>query len=355
MCGSKGSQSTPHRLFCPSLQLCVEDGLKLNQISRALGAARKLVGHFNHSVVSTQALLQKQAKDAGSKPLKLVQDVSTRWNSSYTMAQRLLLLRVPVFAVLYDESVTIASERSVLDMTDANWKVLEAILPVLEPFMQATEILAKEDTPTGSQVLVLINSLYSTLDDDESDTVICRDLKTKIKQGMIERFSLDHDGLPNDEAFESSMIVLALALDPRYKSLKFLTSFKRQIVKARIKSLLEKETQNMEKPNAIVKTEGDDLPKKRQKVTDCLVRDIVLDLTNEEMEFDEYSEYMREIVRVRDPLAWWKVSESRYPHLDSLAGNIYPFPQLQFLVNEFFSCGVNYTKVKGITRQGNCE
>ena len=239
--------------FAHSLQLCVEDCLKLNQISRALGAVRKLVGHFNHSVVSTQALLQKLTKDAGSKPLMFIQDVNTRWNSSYTMAQRLLLLRVPVFAVLYDDSVTKASERSVLDMTNANWKVLETVLLVLEPFVQATEILTKEDTPTGSHVFVLINSLFSTLDDDESDTVTCRDLKTKIKQGMIRRFSVDHDGLPNDEALESSPLVLALALDPRYKSLKFLTPSKREIVKARIKSLLEKEMQNMEKSNAIVK------------------------------------------------------------------------------------------------------
>ena len=215
-------------------------------------------------MVSTHALLQKQTTDAESKPLKLIQDVSTRWNSSCIMAQRLLLLRVPVFAVLNDDSVTKASERSVLDMTDAKWKVLETILLVSEPFVQVTEILAKEDIPTGSQVFVLINSLFSTLDDDESDTVTCQDLKTKIKLGMIKRFSLDHDGLPNDEALESSPLVLALALDPQYKSLRFLTPSKREIVKARIKSLLEKETQNIQKPNTIVKTE-DDLPKKKAK------------------------------------------------------------------------------------------
>ena len=110
----------------------------------------------------------------------------------------------------------------------------------------------------------MINSLFSTLDNDESDTVTCQDLKTKTKQGTIKSFSLDHDGLPNDEALESSPFFVALALDPQYKSLRFRTPSKREIVKARIKSLLEKETQNIQKPNTIVKTE-DDLPKKKAK------------------------------------------------------------------------------------------
>ncbi|KAK6196399.1 hypothetical protein SNE40_001632 [Patella caerulea] len=78
--------------FAHTLQLAVNDGLKLNAIDRVLGAARKLVGHFNHSVVATETLLKVQ----GSDPKKLIQDVATRWNSSYFMLRRLLELRIPV-------------------------------------------------------------------------------------------------------------------------------------------------------------------------------------------------------------------------------------------------------------------
>jgi hypothetical protein len=31
------------------LQLCIEEGLSINNISCAIGAARKLLGHLNHS------------------------------------------------------------------------------------------------------------------------------------------------------------------------------------------------------------------------------------------------------------------------------------------------------------------
>ena len=72
------------------------------------------MGHFNHSVVATQALLKNQPD--GNKALKLIQDVATRWNSSYLMINRLLQLRVPVYAVLHDESVTKPSDRSILDL-----------------------------------------------------------------------------------------------------------------------------------------------------------------------------------------------------------------------------------------------
>ena len=94
--------------FAHTIQLAVEDGLKLPVISKALGACRKLVAHINQSVLATQALLKKQSdnQDSNSKALKLIQDVATRWNSSFLMMKRLLLLRVPIYAVLHDDSVT---------------------------------------------------------------------------------------------------------------------------------------------------------------------------------------------------------------------------------------------------------
>ena len=42
------------------IQLCVEDGLKINAIARLVGASRKLVNHFKHSTVATVALANRQ-------------------------------------------------------------------------------------------------------------------------------------------------------------------------------------------------------------------------------------------------------------------------------------------------------
>ena len=42
------------------IQLCVEDGLKINAITWLVGASRKLVNHFKHSTVATAALANRQ-------------------------------------------------------------------------------------------------------------------------------------------------------------------------------------------------------------------------------------------------------------------------------------------------------
>ena len=114
----------PHvNCFAHTLQLAIEDGLKVPQILKVLGAARKLVTHFSHSLLATNALLNKQI----DTNLKLVQDVPTRWNSSFLMLARLLKLRVAVYAVIFDENITKPGERIRLDIKDDFWKVIEDI------------------------------------------------------------------------------------------------------------------------------------------------------------------------------------------------------------------------------------
>ena len=173
-----------------TLQLCVEDGLKMPAIDKALGAGRKLVSHFNKSVMSTQALLEKQRSE-GQKPLKVIQDVSTRWNSAYLMMERLLTLRVPIYS---DKQCTSASDRSILDIKDCHWKVMETIVPVLQPFSEATELLGKENVPTGSAVYILVQDLVANhLEASYIDTVVARDLKQAIKNGIMTRFFVNEN------------------------------------------------------------------------------------------------------------------------------------------------------------------
>ena len=88
--------------FCCSahmLQLCISDGFKSRtSIDRALGAARKLVGHFHCSTLATAELYKKQVQmDMDKQKLKI--HCSTRWNSTLYMIQRLVTNRWPVSAV----------------------------------------------------------------------------------------------------------------------------------------------------------------------------------------------------------------------------------------------------------------
>ena len=79
--------------FSHSLQLCINDGMKqpTRPMAKAVATAKRVVGHLSHSNVATQALSDHQIKmGCTGKPLQLVQDVVTRWNSVYLMLRRLI-------------------------------------------------------------------------------------------------------------------------------------------------------------------------------------------------------------------------------------------------------------------------
>ena len=77
--------------FSHSLQIEVEEALKLSKVSHALARCRRLVSHFHYSAKSTYLLQQKQI-DLHQKQLCLICDVQIRWNSSYYMAERIILM-----------------------------------------------------------------------------------------------------------------------------------------------------------------------------------------------------------------------------------------------------------------------
>ena len=64
-----------------TLQLVVK-GLKVPAPAEVLSSCRKIVGHFKHSCVASRALEAAQIR-LGLPQHHLLQEVSTRWNSSY--------------------------------------------------------------------------------------------------------------------------------------------------------------------------------------------------------------------------------------------------------------------------------
>ena len=98
-----GWQSVP--CFAHTLQLTVNNGLEVSQINRLASVARKTVGHFKHSSLARTALKEKQ-QQLSIPQHHLIQDVATRWNSTYFMLERLHEQRWAIYAVLYDEQGT---------------------------------------------------------------------------------------------------------------------------------------------------------------------------------------------------------------------------------------------------------
>ena len=196
------------------LQLCLNAGFSIPAIDRLLGASRKLVYHFHHSVVATQALKTRQ-EQMNLPQNKLITACVTRWNSNYDMLSRLLEMRWPVSAVLSDETVTKRSDRY-LDLKTEHWTLAEELVAVLQPFKVATVFLQYEHNSSLSCVLPVIHGLSLSLNPLTGDSSAMVTFKETVKDELKTRFQLDCIDT-------SSSDVLAAAVDPRFRQLKFLS------------------------------------------------------------------------------------------------------------------------------------
>ena len=77
---------------------------------------------------ASQALKKAQTERGVQRPLGLIQDVVTRWNSQLSMVNRLLELQTYLFAVCHGgmhdgKEVMTAKDRRGLYPVDSTWKV----------------------------------------------------------------------------------------------------------------------------------------------------------------------------------------------------------------------------------------
>ena len=67
-----------------SIQRSITTSIRDSGLETVLAKCRKLVGHFKHSPANAEELRRKQV-EKGQKEEPLIQDVSTRWNSTLSM------------------------------------------------------------------------------------------------------------------------------------------------------------------------------------------------------------------------------------------------------------------------------
>ena len=70
------------------------------------------------------------------------------------MMERLLIVKDIVGAVLHDETIT-----NRIDKNDLNLGLTNEEYVVLEPIVQVTDLLNKEDIPTLSQIVILLSEV----------------------------------------------------------------------------------------------------------------------------------------------------------------------------------------------------
>jgi hypothetical protein len=157
------------RLPCTAhtLQLAIGKGLAPAEI--LVARARRLINFFQYQK-QVERLEQVQRKLDYTDILRCIQDVSTRWNSSYYAWDRLFFLKDAITQLQADLSTS--TDREIkkdgnrlkrLLLTDDEWELLDQLVDLLMPFEEATREFSGNSYITLSQVIPIIKEMIFDL------------------------------------------------------------------------------------------------------------------------------------------------------------------------------------------------
>ncbi|KAL0973170.1 hypothetical protein UPYG_G00199880 [Umbra pygmaea] len=143
--------------FAHNLNLIVTKALDetpvLNEIRQK---ARKIVGLFRSSCKAKDKLVEIQSWSS-HQALQLIQEVQTRWNSTFDMLQRLYDQREPVAAALSNLNNDTAP------LTSLEYEIIQQSLSLLQPFKLATTEMSEEKRVSASKLIPLYRMLQHKL------------------------------------------------------------------------------------------------------------------------------------------------------------------------------------------------
>jgi len=115
------------------LNLSVQRGLAVIELVTTLAKCHKIV---NLSRIDNETLQAKQ-KQLEIPQHNLVQEVATRWNSTFDMISRVCEQQAAIAAVLHTKR-----DLHYLELSPREWHNLEDLISLLGPFKNSTEVLS---------------------------------------------------------------------------------------------------------------------------------------------------------------------------------------------------------------------
>jgi len=345
----------PVRCFCHTLQLAVKTALEKSAgIDPAVTAAKSIVRYFKSSNIAAEALraaqvrgkealvdlveeaiVEEHASEYTVRPLKLIQDVCTRWSSTHMMCERLVRLKPFVREVLSELN-------PVIDLTATEWQQLAELVQILQPCAEAIKLMEGERYPTLSHVIPLVLMVSAMLRGKTAQQPHMPDFSLYTSAVNEVRLSiLEEMRVPGRFDHFSRAARFACALDPRHKHLSFLQPLERDSVFHDIVSFHRSTTpaQAVAPPNvdeemkaASQPSQPTQSPPGGQSLYHPLSLTALLRFSMGPGNAD--SDIHTEIQSYRaspasqdeDPLAWWRTHEILFPKLAKLAKKFLAIP-----------------------------
>lgn len=324
---------------------------------------RKFVGHFSYSILARDSLVTVQQRvypgRESHKCLQLVQDVPTRWNSTYLMIDRLLELKTAL--VVWQEENNIEYKISTED-----WNKMKLLQLYLQPFFEVTTRLSAEKHTTLAMVHSFIRVLMKHLAKKvhHNDIQVCDitviycclltltidlqkygDLSAfceKIRKDLAKRWA----NIPN-------LALLSAILDPRFKSLPGYTPEQQQVakqllldeyvIKAKELNVISASTATNSNNNN--NSNNSSTPATKKQKGTSIFEDFFEEsnaetrLKNSEVRFAELQMYkLQPPLELRgDPLLWWNQHRNQFPVIAEMARSVLCIPATSVPSERVFS------------------
>lgn len=184
---------------------------KNNKIAQILDLCRKIAGHFHRSVVASQ-LLREEQEQSGLPIHRLKQDVSTRWNYTLEMLERILEQKTAIHNLSSHHNIGIDST-----LGRDDWCIIGQLVSVLKPFRNVTENLSQSNASLGQVIPLftyLIDKMRSFLENSEP---VCGSPLHADVASFIRKLQDNLKDRLNDRVRKSPELMLATLCDPRIK------------------------------------------------------------------------------------------------------------------------------------------
>lgn len=144
--------------FAYILNLVVTKAIERSaELCQIIKKVKDIVKWFKQSVIASDVLWKAQKDERGENQLTLKQNVVTRWNSTFSMLQRFLKLRVHINTIVNIDisAPTMLSAREI--------KEIEAVVNLLQSLESATREISGSKYTTSSIVIPFVGNIQMSV------------------------------------------------------------------------------------------------------------------------------------------------------------------------------------------------
>ncbi|XP_011865113.1 PREDICTED: zinc finger BED domain-containing protein 1 isoform X2 [Vollenhovia emeryi] len=303
-----------------TLQVCAQACFENPEVSSMLSKCRSVIGTvISHPAALATLTMQEQLSELDDTSISL--DYPAVWISTCIMLEQMLPRRDIIMSILENMD---GIDQEMFEITNEQWMIMEDIVNVLEPFKVTIMTLSEEKMPLISLLKPLLWQLKSShLKAKEGDSDTARIFKKSLADMLEDRYS--------DESVKL-LQQIATALDPRFKSMPYVTEEDKSVVSTPIKQMLTELIQE-ESGDITLKIENEEVPSKKSKVSGMEFLLGSLCTTKSGMSAEEKADL--EIVQYQSeptaplnccPLQFWAKVSAKCPNLAKLVSRYHCVP-----------------------------